>query len=34
MIRRWELIDAYRSSAAILAFALFLSAAARRLTGS
>ena len=34
VIRRWELIDVYRSSAAILAFALFLSAAARQLTGS
>jgi hypothetical protein len=34
VIRRWELIDVYCSSAAILAFALFLSAAARQLTGS
>jgi hypothetical protein len=34
VIRRWELIDAYRSTAAIVAFALFLSAAARQLTGS
>jgi uncharacterized membrane protein len=33
VIRRWELIDIYRSTAAILAFALFLSAAARQLTG-
>jgi len=34
VIRRWELIDMCRSCAAILAFALFLSAAARQLTGS
>ena len=33
VIRRWELIDVYCSSTAILAFALFLSAAARQLTG-
>jgi hypothetical protein len=34
VIRRWELIDVYCSCAAILAFAFFLSAAARQLTGS
>jgi hypothetical protein len=34
VIRQWELIDVYCSSAAILAFALFLSAAAGQLTGS
>ena len=34
VIKRWELIDVYRSTAAILAFALFLIAAARQLTSS
>ncbi|WP_391118321.1 hypothetical protein [Psychrobacillus sp. L3] len=34
LIRRWELLDVFRSSAAILAFAFFLVAIVLRLTGN